>query len=605
MRFPDVPSTSIKLMLFPFSLEDTFYNALNANDQDSLNSAAGGNFLDKMPRECLRIIESKSKVRNSRNKAVVAKVSSNSSTPGISPDVAALTTEVSELKNMMKTMLIDKQKAQAPAPVKAVEQSCVTCGGAHSYRNCPATDGNVYRDNIQEYVSQAAAANFNQGNTNSRPPMVANQIRPPGVSKTDFENYVKANDAILRNMQNQGQGLQNQMTNLTEMLSKFVNSNTASTSSSSSLPSNTVTNPKEDLNGITTRSGVAYQGPTIPITSSPKVVERRTEVTKDTVFPTNNGITKDVQPPVVPVENQNLVSKPIDVLISAPMPNPKPSIPYPSRRNDEKHRENANKQIEKFYEIFKDMNDFVVVDFEPDPRVPLILGRCFLKTGRALIDVYEGELTLRVGNEAITYNLDQTSRHSANYNDMTANRIDVVELACEEYSQEVLGFSDVITSGNPTPGYDPIVSNSSPNLTPFEDSDFLLLEEADAFLALADDPTSPEVDESYYDTEGDILILEALLNSDPLPPPNQGNYLPENRKELKFCEAKTAKSSIDEPPEVKLKDLPPHLEYAFLEDNNKLPVIIAKYLSVDEKAALIKVLNSRKRAIAWKLSDIK
>ncbi|GKD74776.1 hypothetical protein Tco_1333058 [Tanacetum coccineum] len=98
----------------------------------------------------------------------------------ISPDVAALTTEVSELKNMMKTMLVEKQKAQAPAPVKAVEQSCVTCGGAHSYRNCPATDGNIYQDNIQEYVSQAAAANFNQGNTNSRPPMVANQIRPPG-----------------------------------------------------------------------------------------------------------------------------------------------------------------------------------------------------------------------------------------------------------------------------------------------------------------------------------------------------------------------------------------------------------------------------------------
>ncbi|GJU65989.1 hypothetical protein Tco_1252248 [Tanacetum coccineum] len=121
MRFSDIPSTSIKLMLFPFSLEDTFYNALNANDQDSLNFAAGGNFFDKMPRECLRIIESKSKVRNSRNKAVVAKVSSNSSTPDISPDVAALTTEVSELKNMMKTMLINKQKAQAPAPVKAVE----------------------------------------------------------------------------------------------------------------------------------------------------------------------------------------------------------------------------------------------------------------------------------------------------------------------------------------------------------------------------------------------------------------------------------------------------------------------------------------------------
>ncbi|GJT55822.1 reverse transcriptase domain-containing protein [Tanacetum coccineum] len=124
---------------------------------------------------------------------------------------------------------------------------------------------------------------------------------------------------------------------------------------------------------------------------------------------------------------------------------------------------------------------------------------------------------------------------------MTANRIDVVELACEEYSQEVLGSSYLIASCNPTPGYDPIVSNSSPSLTPFGDSDFLLLEEADAFLALADDPTSPEVDESYYDPEGDILILEALLNSDPSPPPNQGNYFPEIRKELKLCEAKTSR----------------------------------------------------------------
>ncbi|GJU39245.1 hypothetical protein Tco_1192202 [Tanacetum coccineum] len=307
-----------------------------------------------------------------------------------------------------------------------------------------------------------------------------------GVSKTDFENYVKANDAVLRNMQNQGQGLQNQMTNLTEMLSKFVNSNTASSSSSGSLPSNTITNPKEDLKGITTRSGVAYQGPTILTTSSPKVVERRTKVTKEMVFPTNNGITEDVQSPVVPVENQNPVSEPV----VAP----------------------------------------VVRDDNPKPSIPLSF-----KTGRALIDVYEGELTLRVGNEAITYNLDQTSRYSVNYNDMTANRIDVVELACEEYSQEVLGFSDVIASGNPTPGYDPIVSNSSPTLTPFGDSDFLLLEEADAFLDLADNTTSPEVDESYYVPKGYILILEALLNSDPSPPPNQGNYLPGIRKELKIC----------------------------------------------------------------------
>ncbi|GKC91656.1 reverse transcriptase domain-containing protein, partial [Tanacetum coccineum] len=173
----------------------------------------------------------------------------------------------------------------------------------------------------------------------------------------------------------------------------------------------------------------------------------------------------------------------------------------------------------------------------------------YIKIGRALIDVYEGELTLRVGKEAVTFNLDQTSRYSSNYDDNSVNRIDVIDMACEEYSQEVLGFSDLIASGNPTPYYDPIVSTSSPTLTPFEDSDFLL-GEVDAFLALEDDPTSSEIDDSYYDPEGDIFILEAFLNDDlSLPPPTQGKYLPEIQKELKVCEAKNDKSSIDEPPE--------------------------------------------------------
>nr|GFB79105.1 reverse transcriptase domain-containing protein [Tanacetum cinerariifolium] len=212
--------------------------------------------------------------------------------------------------------------------------------------------------------------------------------------------------------------------------------------------------------------------------------------------------------------------------------------------------------------------DFVVVDFEPDPRVPLILGRCFLKTSQALIDVHKGELTLHIRNEAITYNLDQTVRYSANYNQMTANKIDVVESACEEYSQEVLGFSNVTASGTPSPQNDLIVFVISPSLTPFEDNDFLLFEEADAFLGLEDDPDTPKINPFYYDPEGDILLLEAILNK------------------------------------VELKDLPHHLEYAFLEGDNKLPVIIAKELGSEEKAALLKVLKSHKRAIAWKLSDI-
>ncbi|GKE95068.1 hypothetical protein Tco_1579923 [Tanacetum coccineum] len=176
------------------------------------------------------------------------------------------------------------------------------------------------------------------------------------------------------------------------------------------------------------------------------------------------------------------------------------------------------------------------------PRVPLILGRSFLKTSLALIDSYEGEITLHVGKEAITFNLDQTLRYTANYNHMTANRIDVICMACEEYSQEVLCFSNEISSGNPTPYYDPIVFTSSPTLTPFGDSDFLLFKEADSFLAIEDDPTSSEVDPMHYDPDGDILLLEAILNSDPSPPSNQGNYFPETRKDLKICETNNEKS---------------------------------------------------------------
>nr|GEU47197.1 reverse transcriptase domain-containing protein [Tanacetum cinerariifolium] len=168
--------------------------------------------------------------------------------------------------------------------------------------------------------------------------------------------------------------------------------------------------------------------------------------------------------------------------------------------------------------------------------------------GRALIDVYEGELTLRVGNKAITFNLDQTSRNSANYDAMS-------------------------------------------------DSDFLL-EEIDAFLAIDDEPISPKIDESYYDSEGEILLLEEFLNDDPSSPP-----LP--LQELKFVEPNNEKSSIDEPPVVELKDLPPHLEYEFLKGDDKLPIIIAKDLKDEEKIALIKVLKSHKQALAWKLSDIK
>ncbi|GJZ15939.1 hypothetical protein Tco_0551616, partial [Tanacetum coccineum] len=174
------------------------------------------------------------------------------------------------------------------------------------------------------------------------------------------------------------------------------------------------------------------------------------------------------------------------------------------------------------------------------------------RTARALIDVYGEELTLRVSDEAITFKVGNTSRYY--YNDAESiNRIDVIDIACEEYSQEVLGFFD----------------NS----------------EKEIEACFASDTVPPGIDDAEFDLDGDIHLIEP--------------------KDIKCEELKTIKSSVDEPPKLELKDLPSNLEYAFLEDTNKLSVIIVKNLKDKEKERLIKVLKSHKQAIAWKLSDIK
>ncbi|GJV52606.1 reverse transcriptase domain-containing protein, partial [Tanacetum coccineum] len=199
--------------------------------------------------------------------------------------------------------------------------------------NAAASGANHVQNPPPAYQAPAYQAPAYQAPPYQAPVHQAPIPQPQVVTNAEFLSYMKANDAILKNMQTNMTTLTNSTNDLKNMLGQFMKMNPASTSGSGTLPSNTITNQREDLKGITTRSGVAYKGPTIPTTSSspPKVVERETEVTKDTVPPTNNGSTEDVQPPIVQVETHVLISEPFVAPVSAPKPNPKPSIPYPSR----------------------------------------------------------------------------------------------------------------------------------------------------------------------------------------------------------------------------------------------------------------------------------
>nr|GEW04417.1 reverse transcriptase domain-containing protein [Tanacetum cinerariifolium] len=506
---------------------DTFYNSLTEQDQDSLNAALGGNLLNKTTREALQIIENKSKVRYSRRKSNVSRVNTNSREVVSKTDdrIDKLADQISNLVEIVNKQVIPH--------AKAVEKTCVTYGGAHAYYECIATDSNPSSVCV-------ATSSYNQV---SSPNRASHQIPPPGFA------------------------------------------------------------------------------------------------------PVQNNPNRFTQEPDVPRTQS------------------KPTIPYPSRLNDQKLREKATNQMEIFFQIFHDLHfDINFTDalllmpkfaltiksllankdklFElanvslnescsamllkkllenlRDPGKFLIpcdfpamevchaladlgtsinlmplsiwkklslpeltptrmtleladsrskstsnLREVFLRTGRALIDVYGEEITLRVNDKSITFNLNQTMRYSLTYDDTSVNRVDVIDVACEDFVQDVLDFQYNSKSSSPTLVYDdlisksnsskvPIVKSSSPILTSFRENPFQL---------------SP--------------------------------------MDLKLAEESKEKFFIEEPPELELKELPSHLEYAFLEDSNKLPVIIAKNLKVDEREALINVLKSHKRAIAWKISDIK
>nr|GEW13088.1 hypothetical protein [Tanacetum cinerariifolium] len=579
---------------------DTFYIALTPNDHDALDSAAGGNFLDKIPRECLSIIESMSKVRYSRSRVTYIAASLEDK---LDIRMNRFEKSLNEMKNSFIT---------PTAPLKAPTQQNNNQNrfqGNNLNQNRPPNQGAIYQN---------------------RPPQNPNFQAPPQqntVTQGKFKAYITVNDSNMNNLQLKFDNFQRnkqdfkkkfeqKQDDFQNQMMQFMQNLYNKPSSSSSLPKPPISPP-----------GVDQQEPV--------------EATTDTELPSSD----DIHPPTVLVEVQ--VDKPAEEP-SVVIPKAKANLPYPSRLQKEKLREKDDILAAKFMEIFRDLHfelsfadalihmpkfapmfkkllnnkdklieltkiplkencsavvlkklpkklgdpelvdrtiskptgvaenvfvkvgkfyfpaNFVILDFVADPRVSLILGRPFLSTAYALIDVYEGEITLRHDDQSLTLKCGDT----------------------------------------PSISYNNLESLNKQNLTPFNASDFLLLEEADAFIAIDDEPISSNIDATYYDPERDILILEALLNNDPEPPSNQKDYFPSLHKDLKVVEPNN-QSFKDEPPEVELKELPPHLEYAFLGDNGKWPVIIAKYLSSNEKTALINVRKTRKKAITWKLTDIK
>nr|GEZ62865.1 reverse transcriptase domain-containing protein [Tanacetum cinerariifolium] len=523
---------------------DTFYNSLNPSDQDSLNFAAGGNLLEKSTQDALKIIENKSKVRTSRNKPVVAKVSTNTSTSGLSPDVAALT-------DVVKALLL-KNTTPPPASVKAVEESCVTCGGPHPYYNCPTTNANAkgYQDNIQAYVF-ADAVNYNHGNAGYCPPSVAHQSRPPGfppvpnnqnrgnnytpgnstyrapippiASSNELANYLKVTETHMRAIQNQINIMKTELRNEFQAtifsyallyMPKF-------TSTFKNLFSH-----KEKLFEVATNILVNENCSAVILK---KLLEKLGDPGKF-LIPYNFSEIPECLALADLGASINLMPLSIWRKLSLPELNPTQMI---LELTDQSTTRPTGIAEDVFVRVgkFHFSADFVVVDYDVDPRVPLILERPFLRTVQALIDVYSEELTLRVGDEAVTFKVCNTTKFSNNDAE-SINRIDVIDVALEEYSHEVLGFSGNSESGNPTLASEPIIARSSPSLTPFKGE-----ENTDVSL--------PEYECLY--SEGDIHLLEKFLNEYPSSP-----LLP---KESKTEELKSVKSSIDEPPELELKDL--------------------------------------------------
>ncbi|GJY59294.1 reverse transcriptase domain-containing protein [Tanacetum coccineum] len=531
---------------------DTFYNGLNDNDQDSLNAAAGGNLLSKTTREALNIIENKSKVRYSRNKSNVSRMNTTSR-----ESVSKTDERIDKLADQLSTLVeIVSKKVVTPAPVKAVEETCVTCGGAHSWYNCPTTDNN------QASVC-ATTGTYNQVNPPNR---VSNQMAPPGFAPVQNNGQNRVTLSGLHSIPVGVKWLQRETEETTDKEQTNFQGSTAHIPPPvipipipkpdvlKTLPKITPI-PEPDVPKSLPKQNIPYPSRRDDQKSRDKAsnqMEKIFQIFQDLRFDISFADALLLMPRFALTIKILLINKekllelakiPLNENCSAMLLKKLPEklgdpgkflIPCNFLGMDVCHAladlgasinlmplsfwkklslpeltptrmtlELADRSITHPKGLAEDVyvkvgkfhfpTDFVVVDFEADPRVPLILGRSFLRTGRALIDVYGEEITLRVDNEAVTFNLDQTTRYSST-NDKSVNRIDIIDAVCEEYAPELLGFSNHDSSGgNPTPTSEPFTSE-------------FILEEIEAYLK--DDSISPEIDHANCDPEGDICLIE-------------------------------------------------------------------------------------------------
>nr|GEW34938.1 integrase, catalytic region, zinc finger, CCHC-type, peptidase aspartic, catalytic [Tanacetum cinerariifolium] len=501
------------------------------------NMLAGGTFMQKTSKECYDLIKNMTAHHNHWDNSATRDETSRTTLDETSRTISSATTtespEVIRQLDMLNKNFQEMMKQMQPA--KAVDMKCETCGGTRSYTECPPSMATLKRPLMLLRINE----------TNMR--AVQNQIT---TMKNDFETSMAKRQNELKNM-----------------MSSFLQIQMQKPSGSGSLPSNTIANPRGELKAITTRSGVAYDGPTIPPTPSlfPKEVERKTEATKDKVQNKSLGSTVYVQPSVVQIPILEL-----DIALK-----PKPSIPYPSRLNDQKLREKTNtvliKKLSKklgdpgrflipcdfqglescmaldnlgasinlmpltstrmtlelatwtyayptgiaedvFVQVgkFTFPADFVVVDYDLDPHVPFILERPFLRTARALVDVYKEELILRDDDEQLIFYVDSISKHPHKHGNKSINMINFIDITCEDRFPEVLKFKK---SNHPSSGTTIPFSDSSPSLTPFETSDYLFEEFANELVLY--DLVPPGKEDNNLDFEADLREIEFLLNQDP------------------------------------------------------------------------------------------